>query len=70
MIELYDEKGNIASMYLVVDWWLERYIGMEHLAEGGQASPETLYTINTILERCFKQLKSKHKVKKNEVGRR
>jgi len=46
-----------ATMYNVIDWWLEHYEGIEHLTEGGTTSPECWYTINTILRRSFEKIK-------------
>jgi hypothetical protein len=61
-----EEDGTIrtAGLFEVIDWWLEHYEGMEHLTEGGTTTPETWYTINTILRRSFEKIKqSQTKVK-------
>lgn len=57
MIELYNSKGETVNLEEVVTWWLEHYEGFEHLTEGGRTTPETWYTITTILKRCFKRIK-------------
>lgn len=59
MIELYNQKGETVDFVEVIKWWLEHYEGLEHLTEGGKTSPETWYTINTILRRCFEKIKKK-----------
>lgn len=58
MGDLYLEGGEKAGLDDVVEWWLKHYEGIEHLTEGGTVSPETWYTINTILRRCFSRFKS------------
>lgn len=60
-MELYNKKGETASLTEVIKWWLEHYEGMEHLTEGGKTSPETWFTINTILKRSLKKIRDKRK---------
>lgn len=55
-VELFLENGEKADIKSVVQWWLKNYEGLEHLTEGGSTSPETWYTINTILRRAFEKL--------------
>ena len=64
MIELFLENGERASMDDVVAWWLEHYEGLEAMTEGGNTSPETSFTINTILKRSFEKIKQRKKVQK------
>lgn len=56
-MKLFLEDGEEASLEDVLNWWLERYEGLEHLTEGGRTTPETWYTINTILRRNLERLK-------------
>jgi len=58
-MELFNKKGEKASLSEVTKWWLEHYEGFEHLTEGGRTSPETWFTINTILKRCFEKIYGK-----------
>lgn len=57
MPELFLENGEKAGLGHVTEWWLEHYEGIEHMTEGGTVTPETWYTINTILRRCFERFK-------------
>ena len=59
---LFNEDGTQAGYYDVINWWLEHYKGMEYLHE----NPETMYTVTSILERCF-ELLNKQEVKKNDM---
>ena len=47
-----------ADFYVMCDWWLKHYEGLEHMLEGGKSSPETMYTITAILGRGFNKLKN------------
>lgn len=60
MGDLFLENGKKAGLQDVAEWWLEHYEGIEHLTEGGTVAPETWYTINTILRRCFGRFKTAH----------
>jgi hypothetical protein len=55
--QLYREDGTPANLSDIVTWWLENYEGMEHMTEGGRTSPESWYTINTILRRCLTKVR-------------
>jgi len=64
MTKLYNKKGQPITLQEAVEWWLEQYEGLEHLTEGGITSPETWYTINTILRRNMEKIKrSMEKIK-------
>jgi hypothetical protein len=56
MGDLYLENGKKAGLVAVANWWLEHYEGIEHMTEGGTTSPETWYTINTILRRAMSKI--------------
>lgn len=58
MSNLYLDNGQKAGLGDVAEWWLEHYEGIEHMTEGGTVTPETWYTINTILRRCFDRFKA------------
>jgi hypothetical protein len=58
-VKIYNEKGDEVGFDEVIDWWLERYEGLEHLTEGGNTNPESWYAINTILKRCFLKIKNR-----------
>ena len=63
--DLYVVKNGLAvraDLYDVVDWWLYNYEGLEHMTEEGKTSPESWYTINTILRRAFTSIKRKKRV--------
>ena len=60
-MELYNKEGKPVGLKEVIEWWLEHYEGMEHMTEGGNTRPETWFTINTILRRCFKNIKEGEK---------
>jgi len=53
---LYLEDGSKASYVDVANWWLEHYEGMEHMTEGGITTPETWYTVTTILKRSLNKI--------------
>ena len=55
-MDLFREDGSYASLRDVMTWFLYHYEGMEHLTEGGKVSPETWYTVTTILRRCVSQI--------------
>jgi hypothetical protein len=59
MPELYLENGEKADLHDVVVWWLAHYEGLEHATEGGTTSPETWYTVNTILRRALTKIETK-----------
>lgn len=56
-MELYNEDGKKVFLIDVINWWLEHFEGLEHLTEGSNMSPETWYTINTILRRSIEKIK-------------
>ena len=56
MSKLFLEDGETAGLEDVIRWWLRHYEGIEHMTEGGNTSPETWYTINTILRRSLEKL--------------
>ena len=58
-MNLYNETGDLVSLEEVIEWFLEKYEGMEHLTLGGSTSPETWYTVTTILRRCLEKIKVK-----------
>ena len=47
------EGMDEAGLKEVIEWWLEHYKGIEHLAD----NPETWYNINFILERSLNKIK-------------
>ena len=51
-MELYNKKGEVVGFVEAIEWWLEKYEGLEHLCN----LPETMYSINTILKRCFDRI--------------
>ena len=55
MLEAKEQAIDEMGMETAIRWWLKHYKGIEHFAEGGKVKPEVMYTISTILERCFKQ---------------
>lgn len=56
MADLFLEDGSPAGMVAVAEWWLEHYEGLEHMTEGGTTSPETWYTVSTILRRAMDKI--------------
>ena len=56
--EWQEEAIENMSMKEAVAWWLKHYKGIEYMAESGKVKPEVMFTISTILERCFKELKN------------
>ena len=58
-MNLYDENGVSVGLEQVIEWFLEKYEGMEHLTEGGTTSPETWYTVVAILKRNLERLRVK-----------
>jgi hypothetical protein len=58
-MNLYDENGVSVELDQVIEWFLEKYEGMEHLTEGGTTSPETWYTVVAILKRNLERLRVK-----------
>lgn len=69
MITLYTEDGVIAHLEEVIQWFLEKYEGMEHLTEGGVTSPETWYTVTTILKRNLEKIRDKENMNWNTLVR-
>lgn len=49
--ETREEGLKKATYNELAEEWLARYEGIEHM----HVKPEVMYTINTILRRCFKQ---------------
>ena len=64
-MELFKADGTKAGMVDVANWWLEHYEGIEHMTEGGTTSPETWYTVSTILRRAMDKI-AKHNNEKDE----
>jgi hypothetical protein len=61
MPNLYLENGEQAGLFDVIDWFLEHYEGVEHLTIGGSTSPETWYTVTTILKRALEKINHSQK---------
>jgi hypothetical protein len=67
-VKLFNENGEEVSFEEIIDWWLEHYEGLEHLTEGGTSSPETWFTINTIMKRCLEKLRDRQKRLRHWTG--
>jgi hypothetical protein len=59
-MELYNKKGEKIGYKEACKWWLEHYRGLEHLHN----NPEIMYTITSILGRCFKRIQLNDKRRK------
>jgi hypothetical protein len=65
--QFYKADGSVVGFEDMCEWWLQHYEGIEHMTEGGTTSPETWYTVTTILKRSMQKIKDGKRIEVKEV---